>query len=350
MTQHEARVLKTANKELRAKLHKLTEILTEKKTEIEHLTLVAAEKESRLLEAEEHRKKCEVEKLRLDNTLCSLKDHINKFEEREKEMQRKVLVLQNQLLIAEENNRRTEVLNKKLVIERDMLEEKITQLSKENRTIFERSSKLLSQLQISETKWEIEKSEKQVLQVKIDYLMAELHKLKQFGQTGLTEKSGDSPNPASSSGKQRPQSLQIKAGDGQDNLVPKERQLPQRIDESVPQKQLITGGTKLVEPKKAIELHHHPERNLLGSTGGHRSELVGRTNVKRGSMRQGRVSSDEKGGAMAGQREGELAPGDTCLTTVECPICGKLMHSHQGNDYGVLLHVEHCIRLSEVRS
>lgn len=178
VTQREAHMLKMSNKELRVKVQKLSEILERKTTMIEGLVKTASESERRLLEADNREEVFEMVKKDLADSISSFERKLMEQNEGGKEQKRHTQALQKQLEKNEDNRRKTESLNKKLLNEKSALEEKVKQRLQEKQTMFERSTKLLTQLQDSETKREVERSEKKVLQVKIDYLGAELRRIK----------------------------------------------------------------------------------------------------------------------------------------------------------------------------
>lgn len=353
MTQREARMLKTANKDLRVKVHKLSEILEEKKGLVDSLTGTLTENESRLLQMEEHMRSLEEEREKSENTAASFKHQLLKSNQREKELQRQLLVIQNQVQRNENSRRKTEGLNKKLMIENSTLEGRVKQLSQENKTIFERSSKLLTQLQDSETKREIERSEKNVLQVKIDYLVTELKKLKHDSQIveqkahSSRSKRAENVPPSSSElpptigSTRRPPDLQLGTGSvlthREEMSKPKQRLLP-KYNAGDAQQRASNGHQQFV-----AKLEEEEVVSKYGSQG------AGGRNTrqpKEGESRQRNADHPMTGGALASQLE-PAGGGSGSVRVVDCPICGKWLHARE-NDYGIMLHVEHCIQLSEL--
>lgn len=383
ITQREARMLKSANKESRAKIHKLSEILEEKKIDIANLTKALAEKESRLSMMGESERRFEAAEKGLVDTISSLQEKVVEHRNREKEQKRQVLVLQEQLERNESTRKRTESLNKKLLIEKNTLEAKVKQLSQENKATFDRSSKLSTQLQDSETKRGIEKSEKQVLQVKIDYLGAELCKIKarslDAGVGGVAlhpagghhrsdarsakskpPRGGSEVPPASTSTSRRPNELHLGYVHDSRELAGKQKALPQSNFRPKPSMAVQDQQVFARPEQDPVSGYNH---SRLPATQGNASKRSGDDyyEIETLQLAGGTVShvgTGNEGGDRIGKALDTLADvedetgrlGGVAGVVVECPICSKELRPLRSgeNDFGVMMHVEHCIQLSEM--
>lgn len=389
--QREARMLKTSNKDLRAKIQKLSEILEEKKASMNNLLEALSERESKLLQVIERESTLEAINEGLAEDVSSLNRRLSAQSEREREQKKHVDALQRQLERSEESRSKLENLNKKLLIQNNTLEQKLKQLSQENKTVFERSSKLLTQLQDMETKREVEKSENKVLRVKLDYLSAELRSLKLSHEAGKhallpyphhneqqqqisKHKPSKPAESAPASGKpaaitampatsvRRPKELSLgrTAGHTQGGRS----ELPQhRAMRSKEPKRAVNGVSGLEQEQQHrsqfVQEHrrvakHGGTHDALGGGGSRHDDYQ--------TLQEGDLCGVHVGPGSGSRREmGTLlaaGPGvGTLVATgkgaggrvvmVECPICGKRLQSKE-NDFGVQLHVEHCIQLSEI--
>ncbi len=468
VTQREARSLKSSNRELRLKIHKLTEILEEKKDMLASLTDSLLKQEVKLQETERSRTEFEEERKRWESSVAILKEKLLEHARIEEELKHKLQSNKTKLLSIEGNRRMTESLNKKLLIEKSALEEKVKQLTQENKTIFERSSKLLTQLQDSETRREILRSEKQVLQVKIDYLHAELRKIRvgedegrrrqemvsgmerrapvhsqekrhakmarqqqsfgkpnathgellnqqhSFSKTNATEYPRYAPNPKLQPPTTRSESSNMKPPPTTNSPPPlsnppaqlqvRPNQLPILGVRNKPPK--TNAAPKQTQPRATNAIPHttNAKKDPVPVPSRHRDNPVGGNDwnpkEKEGGVVERRRSDEDyhcmpledfrhppagekgrgtstsdperqqgttvetrhhQGGVAAGSKDTEtLAEGrievlesqlkgggtDEGVASVECPICGKKLHSRE-NDFAIMLHVEYCIQLSE---
>ena len=430
VTQREARALRTSNRDLRSKLHKLSQILETKKDAAERLS----ETEARLsqqeqasagakaelerevtalkLRLEEGERESKGAKTELEREVSSLK---RRLKEKEREMQEKVRTLVEQLRTSEDARHKTESLGKKLIVERSSLEEKVRVLTREKQATFDRCLKLLTQLRESETKREVEKSEKQVLQGKIDYLVGELRKLKDSQQKNdydthraSTRTSndprkqggrGNAPGPGPNDTREganskRPADLPLGLGGGgggasnhryhrhgdgiggggggvqggRKNEPPRHERVVASAQGGAKQK---PRGEQVVKRGGGGLTSGYGRANGIGSVGRTeggvggsdayqtlkedevRSKLVIGRDQEHQTLSEERIGiiadqmKREVGRAGAGGREGGEGEGEGWTMVVECPICGKVLHARE-NDYAVMLHVEHCIQLSEI--
>ena len=402
VTQREARVLKTSNKELRSKVQKLAEILEQKKIMIDGLVKKASESEKQLLEVQVQEKMFEAVKRDLTGNVSSLERQLKEQIEREQEHKRRIQALEKQVEENEIGRKEAERLNKELLYEKGTLEEKVKRLLQENKTMFERSTKLLTQLLDSETKREVERSEKKVLQGKIDYLGAELRRFKlseakgnvkqqhgagtstmyestalpptlqeqhhlyterprQNAERALREEYIFVPSsrvpPATSNA--RPNELPLRAAatahnsrigqTGRGEHPKHNRGLPNSRHQHLKQA-MVVNGHDVASIGQEVPLSKSGQRKFAGPT------LEGRDDhltLQEGSFAGG--GRRGVGGATRGELEtlapdptkgGMAPPAKRGVVTVECPICGKQLPSG-GNDFGALLHVEQCIQLSE---
>jgi hypothetical protein len=381
ITQREARMLKTLNKELRVKIQKLSEILDRKKVEIDGLVQTVSECERNVLEAEDRNKRFEEVEKDLMESISSLERRLAEQNEREKEQKRRILSLQKDLEKSENDQRKTES-DRKLLAEKNSLEEKVKQLLQENKTMFERSTNLLTQLQDSETKREVERSEKRVLQGKIDYLGAELRRIKLSRTQGGTEseqqsvyhgiESNDVKQQHSfasahtstnsrflNSQHQHPSKGEIGLRKT-DNSFPvatsngRPRELPLRATATPFQPSGRYGQPLRSQGEQKTSDGRNPYRKQDMAVSGHQTAIASHEQeISKSAARRHGVGKTLEGGfggrsrvegvAVGRASQGVLAPG---VTTVECPICNKKFSS-SGKNYEVLLHVEQCIQHSE---
>lgn len=379
ITQREARLLKTSSRDLVQKIRKLTEILEENRSGNEELSLTLNERdkklqeqeerllaqEERLLELEDLKKKNEDEVQRSRKELANFK---KSSAAREKEIQKELHHLRKKLNKSEEDRKKTETIGKGFIVEKSQLEEKIKQLSREKMTAFDRASKLLSQLQESETKRAVEKSEKQVLQGKIDYLSSELFAFKKPQLPVSNGRKIIPPQTLEPKQKKRSEDIRRKNNPGKPVGVIPVDQLPS-----------VT-RTKAATTQDKKDDRHHLGRKDVGALSKAKVPdsrinrpndfpvVKGRQNDKEiplqvdtltlpinGHERESHdnLKKDELVEATGGMDK-ELSEerialhlGEENSTMVECPICMKQLCSRE-NDYGVQLHVEHCLRLSDL--
>lgn len=398
ITQREARVLKTSNKELRSKINKLSDILEQKKVTIDGLVKQTSENEKQLQEVQQQEKLFEAVKKDLTDNVSSLERQLKEHNEKEQEQNRHIQALQRQVQRGEDSQREVERLNKELLCEKSALEEKVKRLLEENKTMFERSTKLLSQLMDSETKREVERSEKKVLQGKIDYLGAELRRFKLLEAQGeavsggqLRQSSGlgycaDRHAQAGSSGKQMKQPPGAgTSGRSEPTMLPPNSRQQHHFHRERPGQSTERALRSKQEKKESIfesssscmppaasnirpnELPLRAGNSRIGQTGreypwvlplsrpqDQKQDIASVVPLSNSGQRksagptvEGRINYEtlqegERRG-VGGATRGELPPMEG---GVECPICGKQLPSG-GNDFGVLLHVEQCIQLSE---
>lgn len=405
VTQKEARMLKNSNKELRQKVNKLSEILNDKKREIEVLEDTLKEVQESLSQISELKGSFDAERLAYRKEISSLEKRLSEESGKVRGWQKE---LHATLQKHEEDKKKFEEHNKRLSSERDALSKKLKQVTEEKKTIFERSSKLLSQLQDSETKRALEKSEKQVLQVKIDYLSSELGKQKQAQQHQQQQQqqskrivTDSSDSHTISTGIQDKQHNELqkkkKAAHHQLGSAAKSghkeqsdsrvypldyyRQHHQQQHQSNKSQPAATSASSTSRPyhySKANEPHLR-ENITFTSTSTRKPAQLGHeqgggedlltlqvsTSSKpreaeaarhRHSSRDRSAGEDDEDSLseerleeIASQLKGGSGGMAEGVRLVDCPICGKTLHSRE-NDYGVLLHVEHCIELSEQRS
>ena len=344
VSQKEAQMLKSSNKDLRLKLRKLTEILEEKELENEKYKKMLSQTQESLKQRIEQEGQAHED-------ISGLKE---RFQAQQNELER-------QQRRGEEERERTENVNKKLIIEKSVLEEKMKNLSLEKETLFVRSSQLLLQLQESETKRVVVNSEKHVLQGKIDYLSAELRKLKLSLQG--KNKSGETKQraPEIPVGQKRepfnPSPSDLTVASREDlALKPKDRvenSKKQKVKKQRRELTVINGHDDAATFEQATKYEQTSERRPLYKvvrchhpSGGDNMQKEDHSVRKNAAEKKDTLESlpKDRVEAIAGQLRGESSRED--VATVECPICNKKLYSRE-NNYGVLLHVEHCIELSE---
>ena len=389
ITQREARMLKSTNKESRAKIHKLSEILEEKKIEIANLSKALAEKESALSTVGESERRFEAAEKGLVDTISSLQEKVVEHRAQEREQRKQIQVIQEQLERSETTGKKRESLNKKLMFEKNTLEAKVKQLSQENKVMFDRSSKLFTQLQDSETKRGIEKSEKQVLQVKIDYLGAELRKIKARPLNGDASGGGVAPHPAGGHDWSDAKSSKSKPPRGGPEMPlasmysrrPNELHLGHPHDrESANQQRALPQGNSSSRPKPSVahdqQIFTNPELepveryrhgrllttqgnvSIVGGAGGS-ADYYETLQVGEDPHTGTRYEGADRGVGNAAlntladaDKTGRGLGGVVAAVMIECPICGKELRPSQSkeNDFSVMMHVEHCIQMSEMSS
>ena len=386
-----ARVIEERN----ATIDKFDGILEGKDKEIEKLAKVIAEsRKKRSLEASDIQQRMKMEKRAHEEIVLDLQHKLSGLREKEKEQQKRLQFLQRQLEKSEGGKGQVEAANKKLIAEKRTLEDKAKQLSLEKKTYFERSASLLSQLQESETKRAVEKCEKQVLERKIDYLSDELLKMRAQGKNRYDDFAGSEPKqndksdevqnyevkpisdcenrhyvkrevhnePAKehTSNDHRPTNLTLA-----DQHMQRRKELPKQVetikkptcDSKQKQTVAINGRDRIsqLELEDGIAKyglgHGDSQGRMRGSQYGYVDEARlhedGHTKPKQlqGSGKKSPASPFEERSQALVTRLREEASGSK-MVAVECPMCGKQLLSRE-NDMAVLLHVEHCIQLSE---
>lgn len=327
-----------ANRDLRMKVSKLTKILDSKRDEIKNLQLTLAEFLSRSLSMAEQERKFKSEACTKDDVIASLKKKCSEANNKIKHLQEEMKHTQPTLPGNEDNTKKLEAANKKLVVEKCILEASVKRLTLENRTMFERSSELLSQIQDSRTKRAIEACERQVLMGKVDHLSTELNRLKceasNWGDSNTTAEI--SPEVKQPNIKPTVDMQEVNETGKPETILSQAMKTRNEGERGGVSRRVVSVGEGATEGQgRRI---HGGSRGGRGREGGNGRKEGGGTINGGGGRGDGRKGSS---GVRVDQQG--LLTGDS---GVECPICGKQLHSRE-SEFSVVMHVEHCILVSE---
>ncbi len=343
ISQREAFLAVNANKELKLKVAKLMEILDKKTVEVEVLHKNAAEQQSKICALTEDRQKQMSDLNSKDALIADLKQKLTHKSDHSQcigcqELSEKVTNLEN--------------MNSKISAENAEQKQKIDRFKLETRTLFERCTVLLSQIQDSETRRAVEACERQVLEGKIDHLIEEMAKMR----NELQAHKGSGFHVTSNGGP--PDLLPTKL-----NRKVDERGLPNRSNHLPSRAQLATGyGSTMRErpnnvaagegrmvirqdSKETCAPHEMKPTDWGVSNHGTWHNVVGEPRPQ-GSNHQFPGSGGE--GSPVKVRNERYTDRDREATIkTECPMCGKKL---TGAEYLVTIHVERCIELSELEN
>ena len=320
ISQKEALLARNANRELKLKVAKLSEILDRKVAEMETLRHSVTDFKAEVADLREERKTLELAVGSKDATIADLKlklaKHTNNTRREASQDKRDLL-------------KSLEKANLELSTENKELKEKLQQLTLDNKTLFERSTVLLSQIQDCETKRQVEACEKQVLEGKVDRLIEEMSLMRSQNRKGpvhLASCAQPCVHKELSGGSSKVDKVNTGSAVGKE--WSQERHAPTKPEDH---------GRKEVRSKAALANQSKPVQE-----------------TKAASSRLDRNVTNHKGNLKNGSGKGIDPPGRQPAVTsseafspsvdIECPMCGKLL---TGKHSLVALHVERCIQLSE---
>lgn len=311
--QDDVRYLKTNNRELRRKLRKLTEKLEMKERDIQHYS-----------------KELEKEKRTCEHLRTVMEGKMSNFERQLKET------------MAEKEH---------LLARKSSLEDQLGQLKSEHAKMSEQSNRIQQELEACQTKLQVERSERTVLEDKLVRTEKALEKAK---LKAAGEKSGDLPNERRQPMKHRPTDLPL--GDThtkpsatasrhrpQHNYHPhdKERQRHRHIHSSRESQEAASSSARRQKPRaepRAGVTQSKREEVVYG--GQRRREMA--AGREEGAAGHGVSKGVAKGGELSeGRIEAKLRGTSTLFV---CPVCNKQLPARE-TEYSATLHVEHCLAM-----
>jgi len=320
----EALLAKNANRELKLKMAKLSEILDRKVAEMEALRHSVTDFQAEAITLKEEKWNLELAVRSKDTTIADLKLEISKN------------MNDTPPKVSQDKPEKLKLLEKanlELSAENKGLKKKLQQLALENKTLYERSTTLLTQIQDCETKRKVEACEKQVLEGKVDRLIDEMCSMRKELQ--------------GSRGHVLPTSTQPCGG-----YTHKELSGNSRVDER------NTGGVAV--GKEWSQERHAPTKPKDHQRQEHRSKALADQSkpvqeTKGASGHFDRNIASHKGTQQSGssssknpksQLRVQASDGYSSSVDIECPMCGKQL---AGTHSLVAMHVERCIQLSEMK-